>query len=277
MSALPPVPHKGPWTRPPLGDTKPRRRFGGLYRTAEEERAGSTFGGVPLLDAEDAATAAVRLGYKVVDAQIERGRRIARRLSGAAERAGIDNAGVPLEAMERLITNAMLSALQWVEGAAADNASPIKRFATAEFRLLGAMLGLLRDDHEGGGKTPSRHSPRGASRGAAGAPVDPPAGAAPATERRLTACQIRHDGKPGRAVRVVRWDFEGGDVAPGSSSLQFFNSMAPKIKPIEAKLTFQLGVPPVLGVTILARHLPGHWRAAVYAGPVQVGIVEIEI
>lgn len=269
MSTSPASPPKRPWTRPVLAETAPRRHFGGLYRTAEGEHRGESVGGVPLVDAEDAVTAAVRLGYKVVDTQIERGRRIARRLNGAAERAGIDDASVPLDAMERLITRAMLAGLGWIEGAAADKTGPMKRLAKAEYRLVGSLLGLLnRDAAEAGAGEPAVHR---------APPVSPAAPVAAAVAR--GACRIKH--KPGsqlRAVRVVDWCIEGNLSADAPYKLTFLQVADPALASLDADLISALGIEPVLEVLVLATHVPGRWRAAVCdKEQTQLGIVEIEI
>jgi len=50
----------------------PNRGFGGYYRSSDHKVAGKVFRGVPLQTAEDTAVAAVRMGYRVIDAQIDR-------------------------------------------------------------------------------------------------------------------------------------------------------------------------------------------------------------
>ncbi len=62
-----------PWTRPDLSARAPNRAFGGLVRTADVERGGSTLAGVPLQTVSDAVVATVKLGYQVADRQIDRG------------------------------------------------------------------------------------------------------------------------------------------------------------------------------------------------------------
>ena len=78
-----------PWARPPLARDRPVRTAGGLFRTAQGTSAGinTGLGGVPLIATEDAVVAAVRLAYKVADAQIDRSARLAQRLREAGDRA----------------------------------------------------------------------------------------------------------------------------------------------------------------------------------------------
>ena len=106
-------------------------------------------GGVPLDSVESAVTAAVRMGYKVAAAQIERTARIARRFRDAGDQAagarrdqGESSERKALDASEQLIFKALMAGLGWLEGVAADNGNPVRRIAAAQFQMLGAMLGL---------------------------------------------------------------------------------------------------------------------------------------
>src|SRR5262245_57943494 len=131
-----------PWRRPEPTALGPNRSFGGYYRSSDRTLKGKDFRGVPLQTTEDAVVAAVRLGYQVVDAQIERGLDMARRLRGAADRSGSGDPANLLDNAERLISRGMLLGLEFLEGAAADPRTPIMRLLSAEFRMLGSVLGL---------------------------------------------------------------------------------------------------------------------------------------
>ncbi|MDM0026343.1 hypothetical protein [Variovorax saccharolyticus] len=135
-------PPSEPFTRVRPDRTEPIRSMGGLYRTAHRQKGGKVFGGATIQTTEDAVVAAVRTGYRIADAQIERGAKIARELRGAAERAGAGDASEMLESGEGLGRRALFLALEWVEALAAPPDSPIKRALSAQYRMLGATLGL---------------------------------------------------------------------------------------------------------------------------------------
>ena len=69
----------------PATRTGPRRSAANFYRSASG--SGVVIGGVPMDTVEDAVTAAVRMGYKIAQAQIDRTTRIAQRFKDAGERA----------------------------------------------------------------------------------------------------------------------------------------------------------------------------------------------
>lgn len=130
------------WVRENPKVLRPNRAFGGYYRSADKQIDGSVFRGVPLQTAEDAVVAAVRMGYRVVDEQIDRGMRIAGNLRSAANQVGSGEPKQLLDNTEKLISKSVLSALQWIEGAAADPGHPLRRLVSAEYRMLGALFGM---------------------------------------------------------------------------------------------------------------------------------------
>ena len=72
---------------------------------------------MPLIAAEDAVVAAVRLAYQVAETQIERSARLARRLRKAGDRAvGARSDRKAVDATEQMIVRAMMGALTWLEG-----------------------------------------------------------------------------------------------------------------------------------------------------------------
>jgi hypothetical protein len=268
------------WQRPVLPVTKPNRNFGGVYRSAEGERAGETFGGVPMQTTSDAVIAAVQLGYKVADAQLARGRRLASHLGGAARRAGVKSAAQPVDATERLMKRAMLLMIEWFEGAAADPQSALRRVMRAEYEALASAFGLT---VKGFGKSarhaaasPDKEKERAdeASRPSAGSA---PAFASRSSQARVQAVQVRH-GKESikRVVRVldIEW-ISPHDAA--STDLLFHHTSALDATPLEACLVREKGAT-VLLVTTTATNPPGGWSAAVCdADGTQVGFIEIRL
>ena len=98
---------------------------------------------VPLTEAEDAIVAAVRMAYGVASAQVERSGRLAQRLREAGDREiGERSDRKAIDATEQLVFRAMMSALGWLEGLAAEGDSPLKRLVLAQYRILGSVLGI---------------------------------------------------------------------------------------------------------------------------------------
>lgn len=133
------------WARPQLERNGPKRTAGGFYRTAEGRQSG--LGGLPLNTAEDAVVAAVRLAYKVADAQVQRSARLAQRLRDAGDHAvGARSDRKAVDASEQLVFKAMMGALSWLEGVAAEGDTPLKRLITTQYKLVGSMLGVMPPD-----------------------------------------------------------------------------------------------------------------------------------
>jgi hypothetical protein len=144
------APRDNRFTRPPLERYGPNRGAANFYRASVDDP--NAIGGIALDSVEAAVTAAVRLGYKVAEAQIDRTSRLARRMRDAGDRATGGTSDKQrsdkkaLDATEQLIFKAMMAGLSWLEGAAADPGNPVRRLATAQFQLLGSLLGLLPSD-----------------------------------------------------------------------------------------------------------------------------------
>src|SRR6266508_509068 len=132
--------------RRPLKRTAPDRRAGNYFRSAAEDgkgKDGKAIGGIPLNSTEASVVAAVRMAYEVAEVQIDRSARLARRLRDAGDQAaGPHSSRQALDATERLVFRAMMAFLGWLETAAADNGNALKRLAAAQYRLLGALLGV---------------------------------------------------------------------------------------------------------------------------------------
>jgi len=263
MSGAPVRAGQQPWTRPSLERSGPTRKAGGFYRTAEG--AGRDVGGVPLNTAEDAVVAAVRLAYKVADAQIARSSNLAQRLSAAGDRAAGEQSGrKALDATEQMVFRAIMSALAWLEAAAPGTApeNPIKRLLTAEYHLLGSLFGL-------------RAPPRPPA-----APAEPDAGTVAATARssaapaQRTTVLLRGDHK--RPVIVRRLQLEA-DGPIGPETVTFYSAQAVERDPIPGSLRADQQGRIELSVTTPPNAPTGLWKAAICMGDVQIGLVEIEL
>ncbi len=260
---------KGWFVRPGLARTAPNRGAGNLYRAAADNP--DVVGGVPLDSVEAAVTAAVRLGYKIAEAQIDRTARLATRLREAGDQAaGPGSDRKALDATEQLVFKAMMSGLAWVEGVVADRANPVRRLASAQFRLLGSILGLLpaedaRTTRPATGTSPAEETPAVTQRARAHG-----------RQRRRARVQplIKHDAR-GRAVQVRQWELSTG--ASGTYQLTFFSDV-PDRDPIEGRLHVSGRGSPTLTLATSGKTAPGLWKAAVCDGEgVQIGYIEVAL
>jgi hypothetical protein len=247
---------------------------------------------LPLQTAEDAAVAAVRLGYRVVDAQIERGLDMARRLRGAADRAGAGDPRDVLDSAERLLSRGLLLGVESLEAFANTPGSPLRRLLTAQFRLLASFFGVDAGRELRGAESRFLESLLGlnvdeALARAAGTSkrhegdttTQPPAGRPALGARTVRHVRIRHSERSSqRAVSVVR--FELYPPFPRTRTirpLQFHYVSDKSAQRIAATLSVAPQEPPVLEVTT-TDETSGRWRAAICQDDgEQVGIVEIEL
>ena len=250
-----------PYSRPALQRTAPLRGAGQLYRSAEGP--GSALGGVPLSSAEDAVVAAVRMGYRVAQNQIDRAGHIGERLRRAGERAvGAEPEAQAVDATERLVNKAVLSGLEWLEGLAAEPGSPWRRYATAQYKLLGALLGLKADAQP---DTPS-----------AAVPATPRPASKPTLVSAGAGIRIFHGGKAGRPLRVLRQHM---DRLPGTGTFELrFHGPHGTDQLLEADLVVAEDRPPVLLFKNNSACPAGTWAAAVCSPDQheQLGWIEIE-
>lgn len=258
------------WSRPSLDRDHPVRTAGGFYRTSDSGEGG--LAGVPLVAAEDAVVAAVRMAYKVAQAQVDRSTRLARRLRAAGDRAaGPRSDRKAVDATEELVSRAMMSALTWLEGLSAEGDSPMKRLMLAQYRLIGASLGLTpRSD---GPPSASTSSPDATTRGADRAS----AAAAPKSPASLAGLKVVLKGR-GRPVRVCSLDVSA--PAPiDSVDVYFYNSTDINCEPLTAR--FEMDARGRATLTFLPQNPapPGRWRAAICQALTdeQIGIIEIEM
>ncbi len=260
------------WKRPPLDVRAPNRRLGGLYRSADIEHEGTTLAGVPMQTVSDAVLATVKLGYRVADRQIARGRRLGRQLQGAAQRAGADDPNEVIEQSERLLLQALTLGLEWVEGAAVSPRGPMRRLLQAEYRWIGRWLGL---DAAAPDTAPA--APVSPPRPAATAAADRPATPAPAAEAAAMAplLPVLHtaDAHQRRPVRVHAAQVDPDSVLPIQVHFHHASSrrvLVATLQPLDGRPVLALGTERSLAA--------GRWRAVVCdARGLQIGSLEIEL
>jgi hypothetical protein len=255
----------GGYSRPELPRSRPKRTAGGFYRTAD---GAINLGGrgVPLHAAEDAVVATIRLAYKVANAQVERSARLASRLRQAGDRAvGPQSDKQALDAAENLVLRATMSALSWFESVADDQA-PLRRLLTAEYRMIGSLLGL------GSAETPTRpdQTPPAKKAKQADQTVGSPQADVPGAPRTT----VKHADKVARYVNVRRIQVDRQTI---DKLVIYFHRIEHSTgEPFSADLVIAKGASTL--TVDPPNHAPaGHWRAAVCDGAVQIGFVEIEI
>jgi hypothetical protein len=260
------------WSRPSLDRDHPVRTAGGFYRTSDSGDGG--LAGVPLVAAEDAVVAAVRMAYKVAQAQVDRSTRLARRLRVAGDRAvGPRSDRKAVDAAEELVTRTMMSALTWVEGLSAEGDNPMKRLLLAQYRLVGASLGLMpRSD----GPPPAS----AASPGATGRSAEPTGAAddAPAKSYApLPGSKVILKGR-GRPVRIRSLDVSAATpIQP--VDVNFYSSTDINCPPLTAQFEMDARGRATLTFPHQNKAPPGRWRAAICQAVTdeQIGIIEIEM
>lgn len=251
------------YRRPSLERSAPLRGAGQMYRSAEGP--GTALGGVPLSSAEDAVVAAVRMGYRVAQAQVDRAARIGERMRQAGERAvGAEPERQAVDATERLVSKALLTTLEWLEGLAAEPGSPLRRYATTQYKLLGALLGLQVD-------AAAPAAP------ASAAPSEPPTAREPARERARRGVKVMHRDGARRAVQPLRLHLDR-PVEDSLHHLLFYGAAHCAGSVFQADLEFAAGQAAVLHITTAADSPAGIWKAAICAPDgEQLGWIEIEL
>jgi hypothetical protein len=254
------------YSRPELPRRGPKRTARGFYRTPDGGGTGLGGRGVPLHAAEDAVVATVRLAYKVADAQVERSARLASRLRQAGDRAvGEQSERQALDAAESLVLRAMLSGLSWLEGVADDKA-PLRRLMTAEYRMIGSLLGLGSNDG------PTRRDQSASAKQAEQAPAQP-AGSQPDLPVAPQAT-VKHTDPSARYVNVRRLQVDRETI---DNRVIYFHRLEENAsEPFIGELLIKQGAA-TLTVDPPNQAPAGHWRAAVCDNAVQIGFVEIEI
>jgi hypothetical protein len=255
------------WSRPEIKRAGPVRRAGGFYRSAEGGEPG--IGGVPLTTAEDGVVAAVRLAYKVADEQINRGARLGQRLREAGDKAvGPRSDKKAVDATEKLLFDAAMGALSWIEGLAAEDGSPLTRFLTAQYRILGSLLGI-----EAG--RPSAMPGARKESAAAGPDTQSPEHIDP-QDRRNPHVSVVLRGKCRRPVRLVRLDHDG--KAPLDTQVLFYSVAHIESNEMTGQLTVNKDGHAMLAIEVDRLAASGRWKAAICdRDSVQLGTIEIEL
>jgi hypothetical protein len=258
------------WSRQSHRAEGPNRSFGGYYRSSDREVSGKLFRGVPLQTAEDTAVAAVRMGYRVIDAQIDRALDMARRLRGAATQAGVKDSNDILDQAERLLSRGGLAALEFLESAANRPENPLMRLLAAEYRLLGSLFGLQTDT----AKTSEKETPKTPSNKSS---TDDDTGTAAAQRRvRVRIKHLQPVTEKRRAVNIARFDVSISPPASTSYDSFFHHTSHVEADPIKAKLKRD-SQEWVLEIQT-DRQPSGRWRAAVCNDKGdQVGIIEVDL
>lgn len=218
---------------------------------------------MPLGSANDVVVAAVRLAYDVANAQIDRSDRLARRLREAGDRAtGDASEATALDAVDGLVTKALMSGLEWWETSVAQGRCPTTRLFAAEYRLLGTMLGFI---------APSEPVPPSPAAGAV--PPSPAAGAVPLAT--ALGVVIVHLDEPvlRRAVTVEAFVLAGTVTA----AIYFCHCAQPDLDRWQAQIDQGPDGRTRLSLATGAR-AAGNWRAAICdADGVQLGMIEIAL
>jgi hypothetical protein len=230
---------------------------------------------VPLDSVEAAVTSAVRMGYSIAEAQIDRSARLARRLREAGDRAaGPDSDRQAVDATERLVFRAMMAGVSWLEGIAAEPGSPLKRLAAAEYRILGSLFGLssAAEPSAPDGRPPARSAgDTDASR-----PGTSGSAAFPRASRVRVPLRIRHLGQERRAVDVREWVLDA-EIPAARYRITFYNVERPADS-IPGTLTVRGTGPATLALETSREAVPGLWKAAICdSGDIQVGHIEIAL
>ncbi len=263
------------WKRPSLEVRAPNRRLGGLYRSADSERDGTTLAGVPLQTVSDAVVATVKLGYRVADRQIARGRRIGRQLHGAARQAGADDPNAVIDQSERLLLQALSLGLEWLEGSVSAPSGPLRRLLQAEYRWLGRLAGFEAASTATSPAAPAAPVAPGGSKAGAEAPVPTAASgalapaadqalpvlhtAAEADRRPVVVCSARFDRTRDLPI-TLHFQHAGG--SPDACVGELRQHRGQTVLALAARRALAAGI----------------WRAAVCdADGLQIGRIEIEL
>lgn len=262
----------GRWVREEPEALGPNRAFGGYYRSADRQVRGKLLRGVPLQTTEDAVVAAVQMGYRVVDSQIDRGMRVARRLRSAAERQGSGDPGQMLDSAERLASKALLAGLQWLEDSAAEPGSPVKRLLSAEYRMVGSIFGLNKDDEK------ANDGERKRGKAGKDSPRPPKEDIQPPAAVPFAVSVLHASGSAKRAVTVCSLSLADGALA-GEVELAFYHLKDASTKVLTGWISAVAADKLRLRIETDKEHPPGRWRAAVCRQPddEQVGVIEIEL
>jgi hypothetical protein len=241
------------WSRPQVERDGPVRTTGTLFRPVDPSQGGPSA-------TEDAVVAAVRMAYKIAQANVVRSTRLSQRLRRAGDRAvGGQGPRKAVDATQDLVTDTMMSALGWVEAFLADD-SRLKRVSAAQYRIIGSLLGLIPD------RDPS---------------LDPPIQGAPATAEPVLSSDA-HGARivltsKGRPVRVRKLEFASREPIE-QTRIYFYSVSHIESGPLEASLARSASGEVLLTLSTASVDKLGCWRAAVCSETgEQLGVIEIEL
>jgi hypothetical protein len=166
-----------------------------------------------------------------------------------------------------------MTGLSWLEGAAAEGGSPLKRLAAAQYRLLGSTFGLVKPEAT---KAPEDRSVEADPVRERGDEMDGARGrSGPRPERAL---RIQHHKGARRAVRVQSWE-----LAPEarkrkvSIKITFYSQEEASSAPVAAELVLNGKNDATLKITTPRAAPPGLWRAAICedSSGIQIGVMDI--
>ena len=233
----------------------PNRDTSGLFRAADGSDP-TALGFGSRTAAEDAVVAAVRMAYKVADAQVQRGARLAERLNRAADAVPDGARAHVASAFDHLTLRAVLDKVGWLEGLASEANAPLQRLIAAQRELIGAMLGVT------------------SSAGGASAPAPEKGGGAGATAPPPTRIFLTGDER--RAVKLTRVDVPRGALP--EVLIAFYPVETPGDGRLEGAFARAVDGAATLTVSTSLMAAAGRWRAAVCKNDgEQIGVIEIEI
>ena len=159
---------------------------------------------------------------------------------------------------------ALLTGLDWIEGAGADSEHPIRRVLAAEYKIFGSLFGL-----SGLGKASVGADSGGRSQEAV-APAVSSAADAP-----VTALLIRNKPTSEKRAVIVRSYVVDTVERPLSCDVKFFAAVTSS-KTFAGTMT--LGTQGDELSVLTTADLPGGlWRAAICANDVQIGYIDVEL
>lgn len=249
------------WKRPELKVRAPNRQIGGFYQAMPGQGGRQAFGGLPLQTPEDAVVAAMLAGYRIADAQIARGMRMAQDLRGSVKDAGIKEPKDIPPAAEALVRRGVLALIKWLT---ADPSSPLKNVLSAEY-LLGALARLepsARDEIVKQALKLFTGATAPSSTAHAGSAVAPP--------------KIRFE-KESRCIELKKWELSSDFAGVAFDPLKFRRTGDPG-STFDGRLERRADDGLTLTVTLSPQTPNGEWKAPICgADNVLIGIVVVEL
>lgn len=242
--------------RPHLASaTGPLRHTSGLFRGADGSSPAAS-GVVSRTATEDAVVAAVRMAYKVADAQVQRSASLAGRLRRVGDAAPEGVRAHAADAFDHLTFRSVMDKVGWLEGLATEADGPLQRLIAAKRELIGALLSAAPP----AGQDPAATTEKRREAGATAAP----------------AARIFLKGEERRAVSLTRLEIARG--AHVEVPLAFYPVEAAAGGRLEGAFSRTADGAATLIVATRLSAPAGRWRAAVCKEDgEQVGLIEIEL